>query len=420
MTRVRWILVFWLFVLSAVAFLDRVNLSIAGLSIAAEYHISDVQLGRIFSALLVGYTLFQAPAGWLADRLGSRRVLTIGVVWWGFFTALTASLPTQIPFALGALMCVRFLLGAGEAVMFPASNQFTSRWIPTGERGLANGLIFAGVGVGAGVTPPMVTWVVLHHGWRASFWVCAVIGVLAGLVWFAISRDTPEEHSSVSRNELATIRAGLTISENGGEAVASTPWGKILTSRNVWAAAASYFSFGYVAWIFFSWFYIYLAKVRGLNLKTSAFYAMLPFLAMAACCFLGGLINDMVTWAKGKRAGRCGIAVVAMALAAIFLVLGARTESARFASVILAGGAGALYLAQSSFWAVTADIGGKSSGSVSGFVNMGAQLGGVVTSAITPVIANFLGWQAPFIVAAVLCALGSVAWLFVDPERRIA
>ncbi|HUO36114.1 MAG TPA: MFS transporter [Candidatus Acidoferrum sp.] len=420
MTRVRWILIFWIFVLSAVAFLDRVNISIAGLSIAAEYHLSDVQLGRVFSSLLVGYTLFQAPAGWLADRLGSRRVLTLGVVWWGIFTALTASLPANIPFALACFIGVRFLLGAGEAVMYPASNQFTSRWIPTEERGIANGWIFAGVGAGAGITPPLVTWVVLHYGWRASFWVCAVIGVLSGLVWFVIARDSPEEHPSVSAAELAKIRAGLTISEQSlEEKNLRTPWSKILTSPNVWATAASYFSFGYVAWIFFSWFYIYLAKVRGLNLKTSAMYAMLPFLAMALCCLAGGIINDQVTKARGKRAGRCGIAVVAMALAAIFLVLGARAESARFASVILAGGAGALYLAQSSFWAVTADIGGKSSGSVSGVVNMGAQLGGVVTSAVTPLIAIHYGWTAPFLVAAALCGLGAFAWLLVDPGRKI-
>jgi MFS transporter, ACS family, glucarate transporter len=419
-TRVRWILIFWLFVLSAVAFLDRVNISIAALSIAAEYHISDVQLGRVFSSLLVGYTLFQTPAGWLADRFGSRRVLAAGVIWWGIFTALTASLPAQIPFALACFIGVRFLLGAGEAIMYPASNQFTSRWIPTEERGIANGWIFAGVGAGAGITPPLISWVMIHHGWRASFWICAVIGVLAGAIWYVISRDTPQEHPSVSPEELEKIRAGLTLARAAKDPNApKIPWWKILSSRNVWAAAASYFAFGYVAWIFFSWFYIYLARVRGLNLKASAFYAMLPFLAMAVCCVAGGVINDWITRAAGKRAGRCGIAVFSMALAAGFLVLGARAENARFASLILAGGAGALYLAQSSFWAVTADIGGNSSGSVSGFVNMGAQLGGVITSAVTPIIAAFYGWTAPFVVAAVLCALGAAAWLLVDPDKPI-
>src|SRR3981081_809215 len=112
-TRVRWFLVFGLFILSAVAYLDRVNISIAGSSIAAEYHLNNVQLGWIFSAFLVGYALFQTPAGWVADRLGTRRVLTAGVLWWGIFTALTALVSTKIAFAVLLFAAVRFLLGAG-------------------------------------------------------------------------------------------------------------------------------------------------------------------------------------------------------------------------------------------------------------------------------------------------------------------
>ena len=420
MTRVRWILIFWLFILSAVAFLDRVNISIAGSAIADAYHLSDVHLGWVFSSFLVGYALFQTPGGWIADRLGPRRVLAAGVIWWGIFTALTAAMPTRISFALVLFIGVRFLLGAGEAIMYPATNQFTSRWIPTEERGMANGWIFAGVGAGAGVTPPLVSWVMIHYGWRSSFWICAIIGVLAGAVWYAISRDTPEEHPSVSPEELDKIHAGLTISRVSAQpAPRSTPWRKILLSGNVWAVTLSYFSYGYVAWIFFSWFYIYLAKVRGLNLKASAFYAMLPFLAMAAACPVGGWISDRITRRRGKRLGRCGVTVFSMALAAAFLVLGARAESARFASIILAGGAGALYLSQSSFWAVTADIAGNSSGSVSGFMNMGAQFGGAVTASLTPWIAVHYGWTTSFLTAAALSAFGSAAWLLVDPNRRI-
>src|SRR5215467_290826 len=142
-THVRWFLVLWIFLLAAVAFLDRVNISIAGPSIAASYGLGDLQLGSVFSALLWGYALFQTVGGRLADRLGPRRVLAAGVVWWGIFTALTAIVPGQTRFALIWFLIVRFLLGAGEAVMFPASNQFLSQWIPKQERGFANGLIFS-------------------------------------------------------------------------------------------------------------------------------------------------------------------------------------------------------------------------------------------------------------------------------------
>ena len=416
-SRVRWFLVFGLFILSAVAYLDRVNISIAGSSIAAEYHLSHVQLGWIFSAFLVGYALFQTPGGWLADRLGPRRVLTAGVLWWGIFTALTAVVSTKIAFAVLLLAAVRFLLGAGEAIIYPASNQFVSRWIPSAERGIANGLIFAGVGVGAGATPILITHVMVRYGWRWSFWMSAVIGLMAGTVWYFVARDTPEEHSHVSVPELTHIQAGRTVKSASDGRI---PWSTIIASKEVLALTLSYFTFGYVAWIFFSWFFIYLAKVRGLDLKVSAFYTTLPFLAMAACSPLGGAISDKLTKLYGKRAGRCGIAVFGLLLTSVFLTFGSQVQSARLASVVLAGGAGALYLSQSSFWSVTADIAAGSSGSVSGFMNMGNQFGGALTASLTPAIASRFGWTTSFCVAAGLALLGAAAWLLVDPERALA
>jgi len=419
-SRVRWLLIGWLFVLSAVAFLDRVNLSIAGGALSAEYRLTNVQFGFLSTALLIGYTLFQTPAGWLADRFGPRRVLTASVLWWGVFTALTAAIPTSIVSPFAALIGVRFLLGIGEAIMYPASNQFVSRWIPSPERGVANGWIFAGVGVGSGLSPFIVIYTMSHHGWRFSFWVCALIGCAAGLVWYLAARDNPEQHRSVSASELATINAGLTLGSQAAksETRQSPPWGAILSNINIWLVTLSYFCYGYVAWIFFAWFYRYLSEVRGLNLKASAFYGTLPFIAMAIACPLGGLVCDVVTRRAGHRIGRCVVAGIAVALAGVFLAFGSKVDNARLASVVLAGGAGALYFSQSSFWAVSADIGGLFSGSVSGFMNMGAQAGGALTASLTPWIAARYGWTASFMVAAALCGLGAVGWFLVNPDSK--
>jgi MFS transporter, ACS family, glucarate transporter len=419
-SRVRWFLVFWLFILSAVSYLDRVNISIAGGSIAEAYHLSDVQLGKVFSATLVGYALFQTVGGRLADRFGPRRVLAAGVMWWGIFTALTAMVPANVAGALFIFIAVRFLLGAGEAVIYPSANQFIARWIPTAERGIANGWIFAGVGAGAGLTPLLITHIMLRYGWRTSFWVCSIIGFAAGAVWFLSARDTPEEHSGVSASELALIRSGLTQGESKEvDSKALLPWRRVLQSKEVWAITVSYFCYGYVAWVFFSWFYRYLAKVRGLDLKASAFYTMLPFLAMLVGCLVGGTLNDRLTKWQGPRAGRCGLAVFAITVAGIFIALGSQVQSARLASVVLAGGAGALYLSQSSFWSVTADIAGASAGSVSGFMNMGNQVGAALTASLTPWIAVRFGWATSFLVAAGLCLVGAVSWLVVDPSRQL-
>src|SRR5260370_9827437 len=139
---------------------------------------------------------------------------------------------------------------------------------------------------------------------------------------------------------------------------------------------------------------------------------------MAISCPLGGLVSDMLTRAGGRRVGRCGVAGFAIALGGIFRAFGSRVDDARLASVVLAGGAGALYMSQSSFWSVSADIGGSFSGSVSGFMNMGAQAGGALTASLTPWIAAHYGWTASFLVAASLCGVGAFAWLVVDPESR--
>jgi len=420
---VRWLLVFWLFVLSGVSFLDRVNISIAGGSIADAYHLSDVQLGKVFSAMLVGYALFQTVGGRLADRFGPRRVLAAGVMWWGIFTGLTAMVPANIAGALFIFIAVRFLLGAGESVIYPSANQFIARWIPVTERGIANGWIFAGVGAGSLIAPLLVTHIMLRYGWRSSFWVCAIIGFAAGAVWYVAARDTPESHAGVSTSELALIRSGLTQSDSQSESKndpkSLMPWGRVLQSKEVWALTVSYFCYGYVAWIFFSWFYRYLAKVRGLDLKASAFYTMLPFAAMLVGCLLGGVINDRLTKWKGPRIGRCGLALVALVIAGAFIALGSQVQSARLASFVLAGGAGALYLSQSSFWSVTADIAGESSGSVSAVMNMGCQLGAALTASLTPWIADRLGWTTSFLVAAALCLVSAASWLMVDPSRQL-
>ena len=419
-TRKRFLLAFWLFVLSAISFLDRTNISIAGLQISSEYGLGNQRLGWIFSAFLIGYAGFQVPAGWLASRFGPRLVITLGVVWWGVATALTTLIPRGISQAVLLLIGIRFALGAGEAVIYPAANQFVARWVPEQERGFINGLIFAGVGAGSGLTPPLLAWFILHHGWRSAFWFSAVIGVLAGGVWWWLARDTPEEDPKVSASELKVIRDGIAGEAKDGSAPGVISWRAILTRRDLPALIITYFGFGYTAWIFFSWFFLYMAQVRGFNLKASAMFSMLPFLSMTIGCLGGGALSDRLTRAYGLRVGRCGLASVAYVFTAVFLVLGSRVQSPQLAGVILAGGAGALYVSQSSFWSVSADIAGRSSGVFSSMVNMGAQVGGAVTASLTPWVAQRFGWTTSFAIAAALALLGAVLWMTVHPERPLA
>ena len=422
----RYLLVIWLFVLSAVAYLDRTNISIAGIQIGKEFAIDNTHLGWVLSAFLIGYAAFQVPAGLLVHRFGTRIVLTFAVLWWGLFTVLTAVVPPTMSGSLFVLVLVRFLLGSGEATMYPATSQFVERWFPMRERGKANGIIFGGVGIGSGLTPPLVTAIVLHYGWRASFWFSALVGAIAGAAWYVMARDTPEQHPLVRAPELDLIvkerepaREATSADKQAPAGKRAVPWARIFTSKEVLALTLSYFSFGYVAWIFFGWFYIYLAQVRGFNLRTSALYSMLPFVGMTIGSLAGGIASDWMSQRFNPRLGRCFLPAFSMALTAILMVLGSRTEHARTAGIVLALGAGILYVSSGCFWAVSANFGGEYAGVTSGIMNMGAQIGGACTASLTPLIAAHFGWEMSFLVAALLAILGALAWLLVDPRSNL-
>ena len=417
-TRVRVTLTVFIFILAAISYLDRTNISIAGVQLMPEFHIGQQQLGYILSAFLAGYGLFQIPGGWLAKRYGPRKVLTFGLVWWGLLTSALTLVKPDMAGAFAIILAVRFLLGLGEAVMYPSSNQFTSTWIPTQERGKANGLIFAGTGTGAALTAPFITWLMVSYGWRASFWASSLIGIAAAAVWYWYARDTPEEHPSVNVEEAAYIKAGLT----GGRKEAAeipVPWGRILTNKDVLLNAFAYFCFCWVAFIFLTWFFLYLAQARGVNLKSSAVLSMLPMGMMVVGSIAGGAIADWVSRQWSMRAGRCNFSAVTLFLTAIFLVLGARAANPVVATIVLAGGAGMLYLSQSAYWALAADFGGPHAGVVSGLVNMTGMVAATLTASVTPWLGIHWGWEWAFYVGAILAVAGAVAWLLVDPAKRV-
>jgi len=147
---------------------------------------------------------------------------------------------------------------------------------------------------------------------------------------------------------------------------------------------------------------------------------MLPFIAMSLGSAAGGWIADALCRKVGRWWGRCGVAAFGMMGAGVFMAAGSHVGTAAAASVILAAGAGSLYLAQSAYWALSADLGKGSSGSLSGFMNMGAQAGGALTAITTPAIAAHFGWTASFLTSATACVIGGILWLVINPNRSLA
>lgn len=415
--RVRYLLVMLIFLVGAVVNIDRSNISIAGSFLAADYHISRIQLGWVFSAFMIGYAAFLIPAGWIAGRLGPRRTLTGGLVWWGALTTATALVPPTMANALWALIAVRFILGLGEALAYPSANQFIAAWFPSQERGTANAWVQAGAQMGSGIAPPLIAFIIYDFGWHAAFYVSAVIGLVIAVFWYLAARDIPAQHPRVTPQEMDHIQAGLPVQIKGP--MPPVPWAKIFTSTDVWGTALAYGGFCYTATIFSTWFFIYLKDGRGFDLKSSALLGMLPFIATTSCCLAGGVISDWLVKRWSPYIGRSLFGAFTLLVSGIILIIGSHAQNALVAALLLAATAGTLYLGQAIYYAVAADLGGPFTGVISGLVSMGGQIAGAATASLTPFFASRYGWESAFYVAAGVGFACIIPWLFVNPKRGI-
>ena len=416
-SRARWTILALLFTISVVTYIDRVNISVTARQMMPALGLTDLQMGQVFSAFVLGYALFQIPGGWLGDRWGARRVLTWAVVWWSMFTALTAvaaGLPLARTFGvLGSLILVRFLIGVGEAAALPNFNRVVANWLARDERGLGIGIAIGGIGVGSALTPPVTAWIMVNYGWQTAFYVCALLGLLIAGVWYWYATDRPEDHPHVNAQEAALIR-GLAPAGTSAADI-RTPWRQFARTPTVWWLVLSYTCLGYVAYIYMSWFYLYLVNVRGFGQVRGAFFAAAPFLAMMLFCPLGGWVTDRLALRFGINAGRAVVGCAGMLLSSGSILLGALAERQFLAIALLSLGAGWLYFTVGAFWSSTVDLSKTHAGTLSGLMNTGANLGGTLSPTLTPWIANQFGWATALGTAAFIAFCGGVVWIWIRP-----
>lgn len=422
-TRTRWLIVALIFVMGVLMFIDRVNISIAAKHIMPEYGLSEVQMGTIFSSFVLGYALLQIPGGWFGDRFGPRVVLAGAIFWWSAFTALTAVagdwLLARWIGVIGSFMVVRALIGIGEAGGPPNYNRMVANWVAPQERALAMGIATSGSAFGAALTPPLIVWVMVNLGWRAAFYFAGAAGIFVALFCYWFTTDRPSEHRRVNEAELRHITQGRAAPPKQGQAMAPIPWRVLLGRTDLWFLTAAYFTLGYIMYIYFSWFYLYLVNVRGFSVLGGGWYSTTPFLAGAITSPIGGWLSDTLSRRYGKRIGRCGVSIGGALLTAGFIWAGASSADPYLAILFLALGSASLFLTTASFWASTMDLASAYAGTVSGFMNMGGNLGGALSPTLTPYLAQRFGWETAFYVAAGLAVCGALCWLGVHPERPL-
>jgi MFS family permease len=397
-----------------ITYIDRTVISSAVPSIQKEFGFSIVTMGWILSSFQWAYALFQIPGGWLGDRIGPRRALTLIVSWWSVFTCATV-----FAWSAGSMALIRFLFGMGEAGAFPIATRSLSRWMLPTERGFAQGATHAGSRLGGAITPALVVLIIARWGWRAAFLCCGALGLIWATVWYWYYRNTPDEHRSVNAGERELIRSSLELSR-GTQHAQNVPWKRILLSPQMWILCAMYFCYAYNLAVYLVWFPKYLNDHRGFNLRQMGFYASMPLLAGTVGDVFGGWFSDLLAkWSGNLKSARRIVGAGGFLLSALCIVPACLTTNS-LVSVWLS--CVAMFGMESTVgvsWAITLDIGADSAGAVSAVMNTSGNLGGAISSALSAYLVTFFGWNAPFLVMAGLSVLAAVLYLKINASQRL-
>ena len=394
--------------LAVITQLDRVCISVAGPRIQEALHIGPVAWGWVTGVFTISYAAFEIPSGVLGDRIGPRLVLTRIVLWWSAFTSITG-----VATGLYPLLVTRFLFGAGEAGAYPNASIAIARWFPVPERSRALGVMLMAGQVGGALAPLLVVPIQARYGWRASFYLFGLLGVVWAWVWYRWFRDSPLEKSGVSQEELAETRH---LSVAGHHKL---PWALAFRTRNFGLMLGVALSYMYGLYFFQAWFHTYLVKARGFT-EGDLLLSSLPFFLAAGANFAGGLVSNALVNKIGLRWGRCGIGVVSLTIAGLCAIAVMFTVQPMLALVLLSIVYAGITFQQPIMFAVCLDVGGEYAGAIVGAMNTAAQIGSFLSSLLFGYIVERYGsYDLPFIPMAALLLLGGMLWTRIDPRESL-
>jgi MFS family permease len=312
--RRGWISLF-LFTLAMINYIDRVALSVASKPIADEFGLSPVAMGYLFSSFLWSYLVCLIPMGILVDRWGTKATNAAGITLWSIATMLTGA-----AWNYGALIATRLAMGIGEATTFPAGGRVVREWIPAAERGVTNAVFVAGTQAGPAVGALIVAWIISRIGWRGSFFVVGVVGLIwlvAWLIWF----DKPERVRWLGDAERAKI-----LRERAAESAAleqrtkATRVLSVLRTRTMWGLALSEGCAVYTNYLFLTWLPSYLQATRHLTILKTGLFTAVPYAGAALLGILLGRLSDRLLTREAVSQGRRrSMGVVMMLSSAVIL-----------------------------------------------------------------------------------------------------
>jgi MFS transporter, ACS family, glucarate transporter len=386
---------------SLVAYVLRMNISVAAVFLVAELHLTKVQLGQLFGSFLAGYTAFQLPWGIFGDRFGARAVLCIAAISWGVTSFLTGLLPGLIlKVGLGsflALIALRFLLGVGEAAGFPVAARAIESSMPKSRHGWGYSAVVAGLAAGSALTPPLVSRLMVSFGWRESFYITSSLAFILAAVWSIVSRD---------QSPVTAMRQKI-----------NTPsWRRLLRIPAIWNLSLSYFFESYALYVFVFWSYLYLLERRHFTVLQGGFFTGLPFLAAMLVVPAVGYASDLATDRFGYSMGRRNLAIALMTLSATFLFCAVRLDDPYLAIGAISLSVASLLSVEAIFWSSAIKVGGHDAGAAGAIMNTAGNLGGILSTFSIPILLGAFGWSVAFGSSSVLLLLSALLWLRIKPS----
>lgn len=396
---------------AAIGHFNRVGISVAGDEMfIPKLNIAAPDMGWVYTAFLITYTIGMLPAGWLIDRIGSARALSLYGLTMGTFVVLTGGIGWMAtpPYALWiGLLVIRGLAGFCNAPLHPGAAHVVSDVMPIQRRATANGLITAGALIGIACCYPAFGWLMDKLTWQWAFVASGLMLIAYSLTWRLLATPSlPHERSTPGVAETS-------LPGDMENSAASSVW-TVLLQKNLWLLTLSYAAYGYFQYLFFYWMGYYFKEVLQIDPVDARWASFWIMLAMGAGMAIGGRMTDVVCGTLGIMRGRRTIVMTGMGLAAVAGVIAVNVTGFVTVAAFLAISMAAAGMVEGVFWTSATDIGGTSRGLSGAFMNTGGNIGGLISPVLTPVIAASLGWTGSIAFACCISIFGGLVWFLIE------
>ncbi len=418
MIRIRWRIFAFLFGFGFLAYVQQKSLTVAAEPMMPALGLSQLEIGWLEQAFVLGYALFQMPGGIFGQHWGARRTFVVIGTMALFAMTATSVLPALMAGAglFTAMLGAQLVLGVSQAAIFPVSAGVFESWFPAHRWAFVQGLQTMGLQLGAAVTPPLIASLMHAFGWQqALFWATLPgIGLIALWAWYG--RDSPREHRGVTAPELAEIGAQAPPVDTR---IGLAQILRVLTNRNAALLAFAYLCMNYSFYLLSNWVFLYLVEERRFSVLESGWLATAPPLAAALGAGAGGILTGMLCTRLGDRWGFRMVPLLALPAAAALLLAAVYASNPYVAVAVLAACFCCVELTEGAFWGGAMTVGRGDTMAVSGFMNTGGNMGGIVGIPIVAYLSGHHAWHAAFFVGAGFAVVSALAWFGIDVARPV-